>query len=108
MKQKKLKSLETKIKEAGMTKEAQEKALTELQKYKMMSPMSAEASVVRGYIDWMLNIPWKKKSKIRSDLNAASNVLNEDHFGLEEVKERILEYLAVQKESKSLKVQFSA
>ena len=95
--------LETKINEAGMTKEAQEKALTELQKYKMMSPMSAEASVVRGYIDWMLNIPWKKKSKIRSDLNAASNVLNEDHFGLEEVKERILEYLAVQKRVKKLK-----
>ena len=95
--------LETKIKEAGMTKEAQEKALTELQKYKMMSPMSAEASVVRGYIDWMLNIPWKKKSKIRSDLSAASNVLNEDHFGLEEVKERILEYLAVQKRVKKLK-----
>ncbi|URQ68743.1 endopeptidase La [SAR86 cluster bacterium] len=95
--------LETKIKEAGMTKEAQEKALTELHKYKMMSPMSAEASVVRGYIDWMLNIPWKKKSKIRSDLNVASNVLNEDHFGLEEVKERILEYLAVQKRVKKLK-----
>mgnify|MGYP000122173004 CR=1 FL=1 len=86
-----------------MTKEAQEKALTELQKYKMMSPMSAEASVVRGYIDWMLNIPWKKKSKIRSDLNKASDVLNEDHFGLEEVKERILEYLAVQKRVKKLK-----
>tara|TARA_B100001248_G_scaffold241059_1_gene207430 strand:+ start:5 stop:2257 length:2253 start_codon:yes stop_codon:yes gene_type:complete len=95
--------LETKINEAGMTKEAQEKALTELQKYKMMSPMSAEASVVRGYIDWMLNIPWKKKSKIRSDLNTASNVLNEDHFGLEEVKERILEYLAVQKRVRKLK-----
>ena len=95
--------LETKILEAGMTKEAQDKALTELQKYKMMSPMSAEASVVRGYIDWMLNIPWKKKSKIRSDLKAASNVLNEDHFGLEEVKERILEYLAVQKRVKKLK-----
>ena len=95
--------LETKIIEAGMTKEAQEKTLSELQKYKMMSPMSAEASVVRGYIDWMLNIPWKKKSKIRSDLNAASNVLNEDHFGLEEVKERILEYLAVQKRVKKLK-----
>ena len=69
----------------------------------MMSPMSAEASVVRGYIDWMLNIPWKKKSKIRSDLNKASEVLNEDHFGLEEVKERILEYLAVQKRVKKLK-----
>ena len=95
--------LESKINEAGMTKEAQEKALTELQKYKMMSPMSAEASVVRGYIDWMLNIPWKKKSKIRSDLKKASEVLNEDHFGLEEVKERILEYLAVQKRVKKLK-----
>ena len=83
-----------------MTKEAQEKALTELQKYKMMSPMSAEASVVRGYIDWMLNIPWKKKSKIRSDLKKASEVLNEYHFWIEEVKERILEYLDVQKSDK--------
>ena len=89
--------------EAGMTKEAQEKALSELQKYKMMSPMSAEASVVRGYIDWMLNIPWKKKSKIRTDLTKASSVLEEDHYGLEEVKERILEYLAVQKRVKKLK-----
>ena len=95
--------LESQIKESGMSKEAEEKALSELQKYKMMSPMSAEASVVRGYIDWMLNIPWKKKSKIRSDLSKASNVLNEDHFGLEEVKERILEYLAVQKRVKKLK-----
>ena len=85
------------------TKEAQEKALSELQKYKMMSPMSAEASVVRGYIDWMLNIPWKKKSKIRTDLTKASSVLEEDHYGLEEVKERILEYLAVQKRVKKLK-----
>ena len=96
-------ALETKIMEAGMTKEAQEKALNELQKYKMMSPMSAEASVVRGYIDWMLNIPWKKKSKIRTDLTKASEVLEEDHYGLEEVKERILEYLAVQKRVKKLK-----
>jgi ATP-dependent Lon protease len=95
--------LESQIKESGMSKEAEEKALSELQKYKMMSPMSAEASVVRGYIDWMLNIPWKKKSKIRSDLSKASNILNEDHFGLEEVKERILEYLAVQKRVKKLK-----
>ena len=69
----------------------------------MMSPMSAEASVVRGYIDWMLNIPWKKKSKIRTDLSKASDVLEEDHYGLEEVKERILEYLAVQKRVKKLK-----
>tara|TARA_Y100000748_G_scaffold269534_1_gene241711 strand:- start:5 stop:1639 length:1635 start_codon:yes stop_codon:yes gene_type:complete len=89
--------------ESGMTKEAQEKALNELQKYKMMSPMSAEASVVRGYIDWMLNIPWKKKSKIRTNLGKASDVLEEDHYGLEEVKERILEYLAVQKRVKKLK-----
>ena len=95
--------LESQIKESGMSKEAEQKALSELQKYKMMSPMSAEASVVRGYIDWMLNIPWKKKSKIRSDLSKASDVLNEDHFGLEEVKERILEYLAVQKRVKKLK-----
>ena len=96
-------ALESKIMESGMTKEAQEKALAELQKYKMMSPMSAEASVVRGYIDWMLNIPWKKKSKIRTDLSKASDVLEEDHYGLEEVKERILEYLAVQKRVKKLK-----
>ncbi len=95
--------LETKILKSGMTKEAETKALAELNKYKMMSPMSAEASVVRGYIDWMLSIPWKKKSKIRSDLAKASEVLNEDHFGLEEVKERILEYLAVQKRVKKLK-----
>ena len=96
-------ALESKIMESGMTKEAQEKTLSELQKYKMMSPMSAEASVVRGYIDWMLNIPWKKKSKIRTDLTKASDVLEEDHYGLEEVKERILEYLAVQKRVKKLK-----
>ena len=95
--------LEKQILEAGMSKEAQEKALNELQKYKMMSPMSAEASVVRGYIDWMLNIPWKKKSRIQKDLSKASDVLNEDHHALEEVKERILEYLAVQKRVKKLK-----
>ena len=95
--------LEKQILEAGMSKEAQEKALNELQKYKMMSPMSAEASVVRGYIDWMVSIPWKKKSRIRKDLKKASQVLNEDHYGLEEVKERILEYLAVQKRVKKLK-----
>ncbi len=96
-------ALESKIRESGMTNEAEEKTLNELQKYKMMSPMSAEASVVRGYIDWMLNIPWKKKSKIRTDLTKASDVLEEDHYGLEEVKERILEYLAVQKRVKKLK-----
>ena len=95
--------LEKQILEAGMPKDAQEKALNELQKYKMMSPMSAEASVVRGYIDWMLNIPWKKKSRIQKDLSKANVVLNEDHHSLEEVKERILEYLAVQKRVKKLK-----
>ena len=95
--------LEKQILEAGMSKEAKEKALNELQKYKMMSPMSAEASVVRGYIDWIINIPWKKKSRVTKDLTKASKVLDEDHYGLEEVKERILEYLAVQKRVKKLK-----
>jgi len=95
--------LESQIREAGMSDEAKDKALGELNKYKMMSPMSAEASVVRGYIEWMVSIPWKKKSRIRSDLDKASQVLNEDHYGLEEVKERILEYLAVQKRVKKLK-----
>ena len=96
-------ALEKQILESGMSKEAQEKALGELQKYKMMSPMSAEASVVRGYIDWIISIPWKKKSRIRSNLFEANEVLNQDHYGLEEVKERILEYLAVQKRVKKLK-----
>ena len=82
--------LESQILKSGMSKEAEKKALSELQKYKMMSPMSAEASVVRGYIDWMLNIPWKKKSRIQKDLTKASEVLDKDHYGLEEVKERIL------------------
>tara|TARA_Y100000590_G_scaffold265907_1_gene298680 strand:- start:281 stop:2686 length:2406 start_codon:yes stop_codon:yes gene_type:complete len=95
--------LESQILKSGMSKEAEKKALSELQKYKMMSPMSAEASVVRGYIDWMLNIPWKKKSRIQKDLTKASEVLDKDHYGLEEVKERILEYLAVQKRVKKLK-----
>ena len=95
--------LEKQIKEAGMSKEAEKKAMSELQKYKMMSPMSAEASVVRGYIEWIVSIPWKKKSKITKDLTKASKILDEDHYGLEEVKERILEYLAVQKRVKKLK-----
>ena len=95
--------LHKQILDSGMSKEAEEKALSELQKYKMMSPMSAEASVVRGYIEWMVSIPWKKKSRIRTDLDKANDVLNEDHYGLEEVKERILEYLAVQKRVKKLK-----
>ena len=95
--------LHKQILDSGMSKEAEKKALSELEKYKMMSPMSAEASVVRGYIEWMVSIPWKKKSRIRTDLTKANDVLNEDHYGLEEVKERILEYLAVQKRVKKLK-----
>ncbi len=96
-------ALEKQILTSGMSKEAEKKAISELKKYKMMSPMSAEASVVRGYIDWMLSIPWKKKSRITKDLIKANKVLDEDHYGLEEVKERILEYLAVQKRVKKLK-----
>jgi ATP-dependent Lon protease len=95
--------LAKKIEEAGMPKEAKEKASAELNKLKMMSPMSSEASVVRTYLDWMINIPWKKKSKIRTDLNRAEEILEADHYGLKEVKERILEYLAVQKRVKKLK-----
>jgi len=95
--------LQNKIKEARMSEEAFEKASAELSKLKMMSPMSAEASVVRGYLDWMVSIPWAKRSKVRHDLKRAQAVLDEDHFGLEEVKERILEYLAVQKRVRKLK-----
>ena len=95
--------LQNKIKEARMPQEALEKANAELSKLKMMSPMSAEASVVRGYLDWMVSIPWSKRSKVRHDLKRAQTVLDEDHFGLEEVKERILEYLAVQKRVRKLK-----
>ena len=94
--------LEQKIAKAGMSKEAKEKADVELNKLKMMSPMSAEASVVRNYIDWMLNVPWKKKTKVRNDLKLAEEILDIDHYGLEKVKERILEYLAVQQRVKSL------
>ncbi|MDE0309623.1 MAG: endopeptidase La [Acidiferrobacterales bacterium] len=88
--------LSEKIAEAGMTKEAQNKAVSELKKLNMMSPMSAEATVVRNYIDWLIAVPWRKRSRIHKDLNAAQRVLDEDHYGLEKVKERILEYLAVQ------------
>jgi ATP-dependent Lon protease len=86
-----------------MSKEAKDKSLTEWNKLKMMSPMSSEASVVRTYLDWMVNIPWKKRSKISLELDKAEAILNADHYGLEEVKERILEYLAVQKRVKKLK-----
>lgn len=95
--------LKTRIDDAGMPKEAKEKALSELNKLKQMSPMSSEASVVRTYLDWMVNIPWKKRSKVRLDLVKAEEILEADHYGLKEVKERILEYLAVQKRVKKLK-----
>ncbi len=95
--------LKTRIDDAGMPKEAKEKALSELNKLKQMSPMSSEASVVRTYLDWMVNIPWKKRSKVRLDLVKAEETLEADHYGLKEVKERILEYLAVQKRVKKLK-----
>jgi ATP-dependent Lon protease len=95
--------LQKKIETAGMPKEAKKKAMAELNKLKMMSPMSAEATVVRNYIDAMVSCPWKKRSKIRNDLAEAEKVLDEDHFGLEKVKERILEYLAVQQRVKKLK-----
>ena len=91
-----LEELEKRIGAAGMTKEAREKAKAELHKLKMMSPMSAEATVVRSYLDWMVNVPWKKRSKISHDLARAQLVLDQDHYGLEEVKDRILEFLAVQ------------
>ncbi len=95
--------LEARIEKAGMPKEALEKAQSELNKLKMMSPMSAEATVVRNYLDWMLMMPWKKRSRVRHDLKRAEEILEADHFGLERVKERIIEYLAVQKRVKKLK-----
>lgn len=91
-----LEELTAKIEKAGMSKEARTKVRAELNKLKMMSPMSAEATVVRNYIDWMVNVPWKKRTKLKHDLALAEQVLEEDHYGLEKVKERILEYLAVQ------------
>src|ERR1700691_3379869 len=91
--------LEAKIKKTKLSKEAREKAMQELKKLKTMSPMSAEATVVRNYLDWMLSLPWKKRSKIRNDVVAAEKVLEADHYGLDKVKERIIEYLAVQARS---------
>ncbi|MCL4315405.1 MAG: endopeptidase La [Gammaproteobacteria bacterium] len=91
-----IEELAKKIKKSGMSKEALTKATTELNKLKMMSPMSAEATVVRNYLDWLTNVPWKKRSKISKDLKQAEDILEADHYGLEKVKERILEYLAVQ------------
>ena len=96
-------ALAKKIAEAKMPKEAEDKAKSELQKLKMMSPMSAEATVLRSYIEWLTNVPWNKRSPVKRDLAKAEEVLNEDHYGLEKVKERILEYLAVQQRVKKLK-----
>jgi ATP-dependent Lon protease len=95
--------LEAKIKKTRLSKEAHEKAISELKKLKTMSPMSAEATVVRNYLDWMLSIPWKKRSKVKNDVVEAEKVLNADHYGLEKVKERILEYLAVQSRSNKIR-----
>lgn len=95
--------LKKKIEKAGMSQEAYEKVNNEMNKLKMMAPMSAEATVCRNYIDWMIQVPWKKKSKLRLDLIEAEDQLDEDHYGLEKIKERILEYLAVQKRVKKLK-----
>ena len=98
-----IEELEKKIANAGMSKEAKKKAGTELTKLKLMPAMSAEATVVRNYIDWMVNVPWKKKTKVSHDLKIAEQVLEAEHYGLEKVKERILEYLAVQQRVKQLK-----
>ncbi|WP_240782611.1 endopeptidase La [Roseococcus sp. SYP-B2431] len=95
--------LEAKIKATKLSKEAREKALGELKKLRTMSPMSAEATVVRNYLDWILSIPWKKRSKVRNDIVAAQDVLDLDHYGLEKVKERITEYLAVQSRSQKIR-----
>ena len=98
-----LSELESRIAATKFSKEAKEKAESELKKLRQMSPMSAEVTVVRNYLDWMLSIPWGKKSRIKKDLNRAEDILNADHYGLEKVKERIVEYLAVQKRSAKLK-----
>ena len=95
--------LEERLAETKLSKEAKDKAIGELKKLKNMSPMSAEATVVRNYLDWMLSLPWGKRSRIKKDLNAAQKVLDADHYGLDKVKERIVEYLAVQSRSKKMK-----
>src|SRR5256714_1683483 len=95
--------LEDKINKTKFTKEAHDKAIAELKKLRSMSPMSAEATVVRNYLDWMLSLPWHKRTKIKRDIKGAESVLNADHFGLEKVKERILEYLAVQQRIRKMK-----
>ncbi len=95
--------LEDKIKKTKLTKEAREKCMAELKKLRAMSPMSAEATVVRNYLDWMLSLPWGKRSKVKKDLKLAEKVLDRDHYGLEKVKERIIEYLAVQQRTNKVK-----
>src|SRR5579875_1184063 len=95
--------LEEKIRKTRLSKEARDKAMGELKKLRTMSPMSAEATVVRNYLDWMLSIPWKKRSKVRNDVVEAEKVLDADHYGLEKIKERILEYLAVQSRSNKIR-----
>jgi ATP-dependent Lon protease len=95
--------LEERVNKTRLSKEAREKALGELKKLRSMSPMSAEATVVRNYLDWLLSIPWKKRSKIKRDIKVAEKILNTDHYGLEKVKERILEYLAVQQRTIKVK-----
>src|SRR6516162_6158555 len=97
-----LAEIEDKIKKTKLSKEAREKATHELKKLRQMSPMSAESTVVRNYLDWLLSIPWAKRSKIKKDLKLAQEVLDNDHFGLEKVKERIVEYLAVQQRANKL------
>jgi ATP-dependent Lon protease len=98
-----LDQLEKSLMQAGMPKEASEKAQSEFKKLKLMPPMSAEATVIRNYLDWMLIVPWKKRNRIRFDLDKAESMLDQDHYGLDKVKERILEYLAVQQRVKRLK-----
>jgi ATP-dependent Lon protease len=98
-----LTELEEKINETKLSKEAREKSQQELKKLRSMSPMSAEATVVRNYLDWMLGLPWGKRTRIKRDLNRAEKILNDDHYGLEKVKERILEYLAVQQRTKKIR-----
>ena len=95
--------LEARVKSTKLSKEAREKALAEIKKLRSMSPMSAEATVVRNYLDWMLSIPWKKRTRIKKDIKNAEKILNDDHYGLEKVKERILEYLAVQQRARKMK-----
>ena len=95
--------IEDQINKVGLTKEAKEKANSELKKLKNMSPMSAEATVVRSYIDWLISIPWKEKIKVKSDIIKARKILDNDHYGLDKVKDRIIEFLAVQKRTKEIK-----